>query len=445
MARKRSKRSYTSGFVRALGSAAAAVGTSRLPLHLKRLLEDAVFARPAKVPRFDTDHGVPYPGRPTRTMTDDDKKKKRHSSNMSGVYTGRIRRAKRVKPISNYRKEGSDFTMLGGNVVTGADGCSVGHTNAPAYNVLRSACRAVFAKCMRKAGNRFSDWNDNLPFGSTLRVEIIYRTAVHKAVVLVSTAPPAFNGFSYAQASTKLMEIILDQVVVGDDQFIWESIAVFNENGTADYFANMDLRACKLDIYMKSTIVLQNRTHPTDAVGDQTTDSVNANPLMFKKFEGTGDGFVTRVAGAFDTIGDAYTGVIDDMPGGTTIGLEAPDVYRNCRKTSHFVLNPGEIKKSVLYDRQVVSLNTVMRHLSKYIALATTAVPIVGSYYKFGHSAMFEAEKLCNTYAGNEPFLQVGYEVVTQICSRLICKAAPHSTPKLIEKVGAIVSRLPDA
>lgn len=154
---------------------------------------------------------------------------------------------------------------------------------------------------------------------------------------------------------------------------------------TRTYY-RMDLRQALVEVVAKSSFKYQNRTVTT--TGDNDANDVDNVPIYGKSFEGNGTGPIWT-AGQIPNSGvnsifyaSRDTGIIN--AGQQYIKEPPPQTeFRNVKKTGKLHCQPGEIKTSVLYAKEVHYLDAWMHWYWQQLVVTTGRPSVFGSYRLF--------------------------------------------------------------
>lgn len=369
-----------------------------------------------------------------------------------GKFKGRLTARKKEKfAINKFGKLG--YTCSNNLVGTVADPNAVYiyHSTYDVNMIARAIIGALLRKLFKKAGIDVSNENNELHFRDFVDsqdFQIIYRD---QDLVNGNSSP-----YDYVIPNNTTFKTLLDTFCVYTPNTPFKRIIDFmlagadtNDirrqpsslclmvrdkwlNGAVEEYAwrthtHMDLQNEKIVFHSRSSLIVQNRTKGSAApVTDYSDQRVDNQPLMGKLYEFyNGDPRLktaqltgTGVANEYDfLIGTAATPSVRAF-GSTVFPSDYMDevpsgkLWKNTKKTSNVMIQPGDIKKSTLdvtYDLPLLELLIKFRVVTQGTVSGTTAYTGLKSH----QSEILALQEVLRTPADN--FITVQYEV-NNIC-----------------------------
>lgn len=168
-----------------------------------------------------------------------------------------------------------------------------------------------------------------------------------------------------------------------------------------------------INLYIKSELKIQNRTLSASGSGD--AEDVSNNPLIGRSYQFTSANPRPKVEGVdlIGTILDA-TGVITrraaEFPAATQVIMREPPsskIFWNCNKEGKVILEPGNIKKDVIYIKIKKPVYKFFQDLDW--RPSSTSVASALSMKGYGKSSLFALEDMINVNVSQN--LSIAYEV----------------------------------
>lgn len=264
----------------------------------------------------------------------------------------------------------------GGQVVSTGIGATaeqvnyVGHSTMPYVQVRVNMWRAFVKFFAEKCGYTITSMNDVALKDSSATAGITWVIQYRKApgAPILTQQVSLSNVGTWEQLATGFRNSFVDST-----NYVFERLECFNNiNGVfigTNYF---DLTKCKLHMYCKSTLKIQNRTINTS--GNIESDDVDNVPLYGKSYEGTGNGafFLKNADSTQPFIADANSGLI--LPGpiltlGNFYELNEPPNFKQfqyVKKHGKAHLDPGQIKTSVLVHTANFTWSRILNEINQF-------------------------------------------------------------------------------
>jgi len=270
---------------------------------------------------------------------------------------------------------GGIATSTSGNVV------AIGHASCPSYTAHILCWRAIIKKLLIRIGQvELSDFDQNIVgIGTGDIIRITYQFTADSSIAIqnftagVGLLSP--NQFAAAIAAYFTANY--------DANLSFHKIEYFPATGSPSP-AVLPLKRCMLVYSCKSTLKIQNTTVEQTG-GDE--ESVNNVPLHGKAYFGNGTGTEAISRDGLSVV--AATTFRADNKYGTIAKVPTERWYQEVVPASHFtqvkqfgkvVLEPGDIKTSVLSYYGKISLNAIYRKLFDNDAALAHTKTSVGTY-----------------------------------------------------------------
>jgi len=342
----------------------------------------------------------------------------------AGKAAGKFR-----KPRRRIKRGGSITKMIRhteecGSEITDDQCVYVGHGTFPTQQIVRAGFRALVKVWLRKLGIEYE--NPESPLASQIAINDFCRIKYYLYSTEVNVAPSTMdftytnvvagnNWFSPEELATKMeaawKSLILITASPNPELLSIEWLPASPTTTTMKYQI-MYLRGSSINIYVKSSLKMQNRT--VGATGDTNAeaDEVDNQPLYGKCYQGKGTGstlagqrnlLLKAVCFIHPTYGAFHMSGSDVPPAGTDEPIDPALVYRATRYDK-VMLNPGEIKSSILVDRFRITLDRLLL-LFNSIGASNTAPDVPK-----GHFKMYAFEKMLENYVGVRTNVNVNWE-----------------------------------
>ena len=364
-------------------------------------------------------------------------RKKKYIFDVKGKYAGKFKVKKnRIKKIDTYLKYGFLNTTEINGTIDDPDCVYVGHTTYSPLAVLEQLMCSLARKLFRKIGYDITHLKQridsfvNLVDGSGFCITLVtkdldtgFRTRYSFPLAINGSLYTIFgsNAEGVAPQASGIMNFLyewmsqdnqtqnntrLDKLEVG---------TLIGATGSPIYVmaAQINLNTEKVHLYCKSQLKLQNRTR--SATGSSSMEDINNNPLQGKLYHlGTGVPsckvddvhFIERIR--------LNTGVLLARGAEFTVntGMREPPpakLFKSVLAFKNQILQPGEIKKDIIYFEQTKDLNNFL--------LGLRYAPKVGSNQwetrVAGRSSIICMEDMINVNAGER--ITLAYEVNREV------------------------------
>lgn len=336
---------------------------------------------------------------------------KRAGGKLGGFMKAR-KNPRRTKRYKKYGRNGISTTLEAGGSITDGRCLVLGNATHPRTPIMKIAWMSVLKDLLRRAGFQITSLTRTLPGRSPGDVFIIsyYKadnsTMVEESFAYNDKSPNQFadwaidptRGFNSGNSDrVQFFEISIR--TVSSDPGI--ATAIIPEIAPA----RMKLEQYIVHIKAKSTFKVQNRTIINDAVGDDSAQDVDNQPLVGKIYTGTttGNEWRKRKTLDFTLWSDVNTGVLsatanDSGPQEPPNGYE----FKRTNKTSKVRLNPGLVKTATLTCETAHNLS---RLHNVYFPIDSNDK----TYDKIGKHQMLCLEKILHAES-SEAAIQLFYE-----------------------------------
>lgn len=329
----------------------------------------------------------------------------------TGSRVGKFRKVRKVR-ILPYRVFGSEKCLTYGGTTGGPDLASVGHHNAPLYEVGEAVIRGMYRRILLDNGYGFSSWDESCPLPAGVNqgmFRIIWKGFPGDTLSFSDTNIALVQ--SNLQVAKNIWDKFLDDVTSANEGPLLLSFE-FRETSTSRWY-RIDLMNAMVHMTLNSVMMLQNRTLGQTATDDQTTDVTN-NPIIGRQWLLRGNQLSSNVFTdeGFSTADTRSGLIVTGAPTDFEDKLQGPTSYRYNIGSSHVKLMPGEIKKSALYSKVKMSVVNFFQMLGPYIQKASVAPPNLntGTRIALGRSRYYTFEKMCDTDVGDQN-LNLGFEI----------------------------------
>jgi hypothetical protein len=328
-----------------------------------------------------------------------------------GRYVGAFKRANNKRTFNKFRTLGSTMKLEASGTSVGGTTAEIGHSTCAAQQILKSVGRAILRRLMQKEDKVVSDWTASPTAGSNAySIYIKYRLTPTAAIS--TTATHTFTAaLSYEGMADELIAEFLKLILNASTEHVFVSIDL--QDAAENY--TLPLKEARIHYSVVSLLSLQNITKSdTGGTEDHTSMlDIRNNPLVGRVFYTSGNTFLPSggegSVGYTGNIALSTNGRLGDMAS-TMVHPKGPNFYLNAPRSGSVMLQPGEIKKSVLKDVKNVSFNYFMflyRNWNKNNLAVTTAFD---SHMRVGKSRMFHFEHQLDI-AGDDPDVTVAYEI----------------------------------
>lgn len=370
--------------------------------------------------------------------------------------SGSVGRGARPRNATNHLRNGVTAIREIGDVKRSANALYIGHSTYLPYQFQLCFFRAILKNLLIKANKLNPDWN-----GLCLRGE-------NNDTILVK-----YKG--NAEKDTTISEYVYNwnALIIGQEAAATALAIEFQNDSTQLQFIEFQYRPsgtnygpvsyyvdnAYVDIYVKSTLTLQNRT--IDEPNDDSVLNIDRVPLIGKRYHGNGSGtkYITMPqislgVGQGATVpfgGDMFDGVIwvdpencnrrGELIARTRIrGLDEPPPSRHfqgCRGAKPVNLEPGQMIKDTLYLKKKMKIQDFVNAAwTKPIVTADDETLAVTSnafrQSKVGNWSFFGMEKkLMATSATDTNAVKLAYQVDTKCSLVILPKRNTYTTPAI--------------
>lgn len=366
-------------------------------------------------------------GTPQRTQEQYEKRrgpKPRKLGGFGAKLGGRFKRGKKIKlwrrsrkaktfkgtqyKLSKMQSQGVLLTKEIGISTTGvSDAVYLGHTTFARSQYVNVLISCLIKRIFAKVGVNIVNFQDNAQMDNGDTIEFTWKQNQDSSTAMSNYAYTYTVSTTYESIVQYFVTwIISGQLIFGasDDPTLVE-MSFFTP--LPRNRAKIDLTGTTLDIYVKSSMKLQNTT--TSAAGSEA-DEVDNVPVNGKSYWGKGNGTTSyrdrRVeatfwgredCGTIMKVGTIANGLAEMPPAG---------YFRNVKTVGKARINPGIIKYSNLTDQVTVSLNWLLKYLLG-TERQTDKQPI-GQFRFFGFEHVLKA-------ASDAPAIKIFGEINYQI------------------------------
>jgi hypothetical protein len=187
---------------------------------------------------------------------------------------------------------------------------------------------------------------------------------------------------------------------------------------------------------LTSALVLQNRTLSGGTAAAEQVNNVENNPLRGRMYCTNGNGFEPIWRDPNDA---SWTALIGKVSDGVMLGnqertlpkkarLPEPSFFRHTKNGAKTLLQPGQIKKDILITRHKMSMERFEEVYQDTISNSQQTSPEATVYCPLGKANLFAFEKVCDTRAGDEALIQIGYEHNLIVRSMMYARRPPTSS-----------------
>lgn len=359
-----------------------------------------------------------------------------------GRYRGRFKKA--VRKVDNrwtpYARNGYVDTQECNGVVADPNCVYVGHTaqatSMTITNLARSLIRTLFYKTIKHDAVNYSEEIPGLAFDDTsnvFKINLLY-IVVSTGVVSVEASHTTSNNDTIDVISNSFKPVLYTYSAgntSANDTNIKQpyKMEMYIRDGNVTTFWNyqgcINLNECMVHVKAVSEMKIQNRS--LSATGGVDGNDINNSPIHGYRYVtnglprsrdkllnilGTVNGFkgvITKRAAELDSAGVNYT----EPP--------LPKTFINNSKSAKVKLDPGDIKKSILYYQKKMSFNSYLRNLQY---LADTASDQIAK--NTGTCEVFALEDQINVNSTQN--ISIAYEVNRKVGTYLTFRTHRFST-----------------
>lgn len=343
---------------------------------------------------------------------------------------------------------GTNRTLEAGKVQTGTDCVWVGHHTAPRRTLLRQAFLSLIYTFFHRSKKISEGAAENSPIrglqsaGTPLplwKLGIQYKMGETGAILTETQAD--LQNKTLAQITDWFMENARpwNNVSSSYDAEFLEFTLIQSPDGVGQdinlYVLNV--RDCKIDMFVKSTMKIQNRSKAAAAGADiqDDMDQVDNVPIHGKSYSGKGNSLIAKRSANESGTNPDLNG---DQDWGVILGSETensrkeppqPSEFRNVKYSGKIHLDPGFIKTSVLTSKFKMYFNTFFKKCQKVDTQDLINGVLHGTFAKtMGKFRVFAAEKMIDT--GAAEVISVAFETNTEVSA----KVTVHSkTPGVVK------------
>lgn len=304
---------------------------------------------------------------------------------------------KKLQTLDQFAKSGAVYALEQGGVIEDsaapfAQSVIIGHASYTQY-VLRAIVAYAMSKMVAKVllvdFEAFSE--PIMEPGTEMLIKIVYRQSTYGAMNTYSIAPTSWE---------TLARGIYDWFKQQGDSLEPLSMECLTRTGSTGAYQkrfNLNLSKCKIDLYAKSALKIQNRTVNLTANNDE--EDVDNVPLYGKSYNGNGNfacfnfnqgtlqviapNTVTAVPGPFETVASYKYPVITlkNTAGSTLAEPPGKAQFARVNAVGKAHLDPGQIKTDVLIYRKQVTLRHFIQKMLNY--LPNDDVSVSGGKFRF--------------------------------------------------------------
>jgi len=297
------------------------------------------------------------------------KKKQRmmgiRKGNVSSAYAGGFQsKGRKVKFNKQTKKAygGVNSTFeIGGKVESNSQSVVFGFTTMPYTKLWDLYWKIILKKLIDRTGSTLRNFSHI--------VSSDYMSSGDQVTVYFDTTPGFASQITHTVAVTDTWQTIVntfvgsaalrgEEVVLKNIRFVPTTNAV----GTAvdKPLVRLDLEGAYIDLYMKTSYKMQNRT--INSAEDDDIEDVDNVPLYGKIYSGGGNGTVQpsgiNVNVTLPLIGNPSTGLISGSAGDPGLNEPISAVYfKQVKNQSSVKINPGQLKTTVISDKQSFHVN----------------------------------------------------------------------------------------
>jgi len=276
----------------------------------------------------------------------------------------------------------------------------VGHTTLALNSTIQAVCRAVIKALWFKEGITAVDGTSTGPGVSSVITIGHYTTPTSFAPTESSTVSIAAN--SSLDTYVNVMADMLYAVILAADRKY--EFTTLNWVGGTTFKHSCHMNTTKITCNIHSVLTFQNTT--ANAVGTDTVDINNSNPLRIKTYAGPGNGshFIAR------STSQSVPGTYKSFIGGTEYGeisvaaaqvsgrfLDEPPptkLFKHAHGGRSFILQPGGVHKDTLSSSFTMTL-------AGYINMHYGLDPNQSWWVPKGHFTFFACEKVITAGIGS--------------------------------------------
>lgn len=323
-------------------------------------------------------------------------------SKSAGKFTSGTKVSKARKELSIAQNKGLIMTEeVGISTTSGVtDAIYIGHSTWVRDEIRENFFRVLLKTLLAKMGVPVRSIKDPLPLKQNDVFTLDWIPEVNGALqssVVTLGATPADNTLQLiATALLTVFELDADHLTGP----LFQRIQYRNAGDT--YRVDINLIHAKIKLHIKSALKLQNQTTASGA----DSENVDNIPVYGKSYEGLGNGAFTNAQvtpiraeyfvatasnGVILQVGTVATGMSEQPP---------PKYFKNVKKFGKAMLEPGEIKTSILTDTN----NYSVPYLSSLLYSNNSSL----QYYRRGSFRFFGLEHMIQATASTPSIKVVG-------------------------------------
>lgn len=352
-------------------------------------------------------------------------------------YKGNFKKPRR-KPsrgtatLTQYQSKGYLLNSEIFGRVDDADCVYVGHSTYDLNGLSQVISCSIIRKLFKKAGFDTDLPDQELPlfaFNNADGFRVQWeRIALNGTIVTTSYVTVDGDNIRSVASASLLANQIREAMEANDsvNRGDFDRIALYSSdrNGLDTNWrlaAELSLKREVLDIYVKSELTVQNRTKSA-TTGNTSTDSVDNQPLKGYMYEFTGGVPTMKTMGRnglnrIPVNGVVLVQAVDTNPAPLYREPPVPKTFSNCYKSSYCKLDPGSLKKTVIYSKWRGYFNNLIGGKLKSV---TDGISMT---YAPGKAQMLALEERLNS--GSTNLITVNYEAQRSIGAVLYTTKQP--------------------
>lgn len=322
----------------------------------------------------------------------------------SGFFTGKIkgrrfRRSRRQKKLARFFK-GVNWNNEVTSVVTDDKCVYLMHSTFPALTFMKYTIYSLFKNILNQGGIQFNAFTDarqtRIGTGDTFIIE--WKANVSSAPVATGYTV-VLGDVTYQNVADGLWLSVYNNLINNVAGFTSRGIILraYWQTFALEIPSELNLQGSYVSFVAKSALKMQNRS--VNVAGDEEID-VNNVPLYGKGYDGKGNGFVTKSNNVIMTPCDGVNGWNTFAAGAGADLQEPPQLYslQYAKGMKTLYIPSGGIKTSVLYEKQTISLQILLRTLN-------------GLYFQATDTEQFHRLGKVRMYALERPIAKIGAEL----------------------------------
>lgn len=361
-------------------------------------------------------------------------------------FVGKYKPRVKTRGPGNHLKHGSMKVIDSGGEATSESGVGadsrvlyIGHSCFRRYEIEFSLARAITRALLKQCGKDIVSWNDPVPcLGPGLSI----RLKDFDGLVDTTEQTQVTATFNNAAEVGDLADAVRSLLISGHatpqytPEYTTAELLSQGTGGSGDpaditVEATINLKNAWLDMFFASKLSIQNRTTASSA---DPTDmhSIENNPIVGYRYMWNGNTPLLRSTydgrDASILAPPATSGIVEFVPDLLNAKeMERwsrpvkPHFFANCKRSGRVQINPGQIKHSYISYKRKLPFNTFIKMMKDNLYMSQTADtnPVKTS---IGCSEVIGLEKMLDSRATSEPFINVGYEHTETYCMSLYYK-----------------------